>query len=401
MMKAYHSSLMNKMNIHTFSNPKKKTKQAIDYNSFNPRLITENNLHDDNRHYRYEQNLQEQPDAFINNNNDEEDNNNEEYILDQNENRNETMVLNVNENKASEYTTPESTTSAQNASQAEASTTNQFVRVTTRVVSPRQNTHNPQSSPDTSQNRYKTFTFPPSPEEEITQDRTQNITNTRDISAVNVLSPTKTNNTGNKTHLTYEPPSIPSVFKHSTRTDQSENIHNNNQQTSTSSQLYDPLNYSFFSPFITNTQPNNTQNVSQSNNNIINSMTQHPYAHILNTNEPQNNFLQHTKRTSYSNIVQPSQRRSQNPSLSHISTDPLYQMNQHTTNNPTTLSPPVNKAQPVVPPSQYIPIQQDTFKNTSPSKPEPMKPFGGLDHSYTPEEYLQQVEARLTFAIGE
>ena len=30
-----------------------------------------------------------------------------------------------------------------------------------------------------------------------------------------------------------------------------------------------------------------------------------------------------------------------------------------------------------------------------------MKPFDGLDHSYTPEEYLQQVEARLTFAIGE
>ena len=30
-----------------------------------------------------------------------------------------------------------------------------------------------------------------------------------------------------------------------------------------------------------------------------------------------------------------------------------------------------------------------------------MQPFDGLDHSYTPEEYLQQVEARLTFAIGE
>ena len=30
-----------------------------------------------------------------------------------------------------------------------------------------------------------------------------------------------------------------------------------------------------------------------------------------------------------------------------------------------------------------------------------MKRFDGLDHSYTPEEYLQQVEARLTFAISE
>ena len=57
--------------------------------------------------------------------------------------------------------------------------------------------------------------------------------------------------------------------------------------------------------------------------------------------------------------------------------------------------------QSVVPPPQYMPIQQDTFINTSASIPEPMKPFDGLDHSYTPEEYLQQVEARVTFAIGE
>ena len=57
--------------------------------------------------------------------------------------------------------------------------------------------------------------------------------------------------------------------------------------------------------------------------------------------------------------------------------------------------------QPVASPPQYIPIQQDTFINTSASIPEPMKPFDGLDHSYTPEENLQQVEARLTFAKGE
>ena len=76
-------------------------------------------------------------------------------------------------------------------------------------------------------------------------------------------------------------------------------------------------------------------------------------------------------------------------------------MNQHTTHNPTTISPPVNMLQTVVPPPQYMPIPQDTFINTSASRPEPMKPFDGLDHSYTPEEHLQHVEARLTFAIGE
>ena len=88
-------------------------------------------------------------------------------------------------------------TSVQNASQAETSTTNQFVRFSTRVISPKQNTHNPQSSSDTSPNRYITFTIPPSPEEELIQDRTQNITTTRDIS-VNVLSPTRINTTRNK-----------------------------------------------------------------------------------------------------------------------------------------------------------------------------------------------------------
>ena len=75
-------------------------------------------------------------------------------------------------------------------------------------------------------------------------------------------------------------------------------------------------------------------------------------------------------------------------------------MSQHTTYNTTRISPPVNMIKPVAPPPQYIPIQQDSFINTSASIPEHMKPFDGLDLSYTPEEYLKQVEERLTFAIG-
>ena len=70
------------------------------------------------------------------------------------------MALNLNENNASEYTTPESTTSAQNASQTGTSATTQFVRIPTRIVSPRQNTHDPQSYSDTSPPRNITFTFP-------------------------------------------------------------------------------------------------------------------------------------------------------------------------------------------------------------------------------------------------
>ena len=158
-------------------------------------------------------------------------------MLDQTENHDENMVLNINENNASEYTTPKSTTSAQNASQTETSATYQFVRISTRIVNPRQNTHNPQSNSDTSPNRYITFTIQPSPDEEVIQDRTQNITNTRDTS-VNVLSPTRTipNNTRIKTRSTYDPPSVP-------------------------------------------------QHVTQSNDNI-NPTTQHPYAHMLYTNSP-------------------------------------------------------------------------------------------------------------------
>ena len=215
--------------------------------------------------------------------NEEDDNNNEEYLFEnQNENRNEDIVLHINENNASEYTTPESTTSPQNASQTETSTTSKFVGISTRIVSPRV---------------YKVYIY------------------------IYIL---------------------PKVY------------------------LYLII-----------------------------------FAHLLQTNSLQSNFPLQNQITSYSNIVQPAQRRSQNPPLSHISIDPLYQMNQHTTYNPTTISPPVNMIQPVAPPPQFIPKQQDTFINTSASIPEPMKPFDGLDHSYTPEEYLQQVEARLTFAIGE
>ena len=127
----------------------------------------------------------------------------------QNENRNEDMALKMNENNASEYTTPESITSAQNASQTETSATTQFVKIPTRIVSQRQNTHDPQSYSHTSPHRNITFTIPPSPEE-IVQDRTQNITSIRNIS-VNVLSSTRTsNNTRNTTRPTYDPPSVPS-----------------------------------------------------------------------------------------------------------------------------------------------------------------------------------------------
>ena len=67
----------------------------------------------------------------------------------------------------------------------------------------------------------------------------------------------------------------------------------------------------------------------------------------------------------------------------------------------TTQHIPPQLTQQLAPPLQYVPMPHDTFMNMSASIPEPMKPFDGLDHSYAPEKYLQQVEARLLFAIGE
>ena len=107
----------------------------------------------------------------------------------QNESHNADIVLH-NENTTSEYTTPESTTSAQNTSQTGTSTNTQFVRIVTRIVSPRPNTHDPQSYLDTSPHRNITFNFPPHPDEKV-QDETQNITSIR-ASSLNVLSPTRT-----------------------------------------------------------------------------------------------------------------------------------------------------------------------------------------------------------------
>ena len=378
--------ILNKKNEHLFFQPDKITKQTIDFICFDPRLITENNLLVDNRPYRYEQNIQEQQSLFTTNeNNNENDNNHEDYTLEnQNENRNEPIVHRIIENNTSEYTTPESTTSAQDASQTETSTNNQFVRVPTRVVSPRQNTYNPQSYSDTSPRRIITFNFPSNSDAE-TQDESQIITSVRNTS-VDVSSPTRTildttqniNTTQNITRYMYVPPSLPSTFKYPNKTIRFED--NKNEQTS--SRYYDPFNYSFHPQSNTNIQTNNNQNTSQPNSNP-NLLAHHSYTHSLSTNSTQTNFRLQNQRIPYSNIVQSSQRRSQNPPLPYISTDPLYQMIQHTTYSPTQISPTVNMAQSVVPPPQYIPIQQDTFIITSASIPEPMKTFDGLYHSYT------------------
>ena len=154
--------IINRKNEHpNFFKPDKITKQTIDFISFDLRLTTENNLIDDNRHDRYEQNSQDQQNLFTTNEKyNENDNKSEDDALEnQNESRNDAIVHHINEN-TSGFSTPESTTSAQDASQAGTSTNNHLVRVPTRVVSPRPNTYDPQSYSDTSPRRNITFNFP-------------------------------------------------------------------------------------------------------------------------------------------------------------------------------------------------------------------------------------------------
>ena len=42
-------------------------------------------------------------------------------------------------------------------------------------------------------------------------------------------------------------------------------------------------------------------------------------------------------------------------------------------------------------------ISNPTYIDSSASISEPVKPFDGLNHKYTPEDYLQHIEARVTF----
>ena len=222
-------------------------------------------------------------------------------------------------------------------------------------------------------------------------------------------SPTRTipDSTRYTTRSRYDPPSIPSAFR-SNRSISSNNNYNDNPQTS--NQYCDPFNYNFYPPSNTTTNTNINQNHSQIN---TTSTTQNPFIQLSHTTATQNIYSQNQgtsyPSTSYSHITQASQRRLQNPPLTHIPTDPLYQMHSNPNPNPNPNPLPQNtiqhippqNTQQLAPPLQYLPMPQDTFMNMSASIPEPMKPFDGLDNSYTPEEYLQQVEARLTFAIGE
>ena len=134
---------------------------------------------------------------------------------------------------------------------------------------------------------------------------------------------------------------------------------------------------------LTSTNSNHTQQ-SSTNNNRINS--------INNTSPPSqtSNTLPPTLQNSQFQIPNPPSRTIRTNRYSHntsttyftnISNVPTY----HTV-QPSTISQSI--------------IPQPTYINSSTSISEPIKPFDGLDHNYTPEENLQHIEARNTFSLG-
>ena len=141
--------------------------------------------------------------------------------------------------------------------------------------------------------------------------------------------------------------------------------------------LTNPLSYS-----LTCTNPSHTQQ-SQINYNTPN---------LLNTLSSQ-----HTSNT-ITPALQTSQFQIQNPPSTTIRTYPHF----HNTSTTSLTNVSNNPIYNTTPPStvSYNTMSHPTYSNSSTSISEPIKLFDGLDHNYTPEEYLQHFEARVTFSLG-
>ena len=140
-----------------------------------------------------------------------------------------------------------------------------------------------------------------------------------------------------------------------------------------------PLSYS-----LTSTNPNSTQNFT-TNNNQINTLNP---SSISQTSNPTRNLLQTTQ---FQTFHPPSTTIRTNPHINATYTQP--------TTNPSSISsniPTYNTIPPSTIPQSMI--SNPTYINSSTSISEPIKPLDGLDHNYTPEEYLQHIEARVTFS---
>ena len=140
--------------------------------------------------------------------------------------------------------------------------------------------------------------------------------------------------------------------------------------------LTNPLSYN-----LTSTNPTHTQQ-SQTNNNRPNSLNTFPPQHRPNTITP---------------TLQTSQFQIQNPPSTTIRTNPHFQNTSTTSFTNTSNNPTYNTAPPSI---SHNTIAHPTYMNSSTSISEPNKPFDGLNHNFTTEEYFQHIEERVTFSLG-
>ena len=141
--------------------------------------------------------------------------------------------------------------------------------------------------------------------------------------------------------------------------------------------LTNPLSYS-----LNSTNPSHAQQ-SQINYNTSNQLNTLSSQHTSNTITP---------------TLQTSQFPIPNPPSTTIRTKPHF----HSTSTTSLPNISNNPTYNTTPPStmSHNTMSHPTYFNSSTSISEPIKPFDGLDHNYTPEEYLQHIEARVTFSLG-
>ena len=143
-------------------------------------------------------------------------------------------------------------------------------------------------------------------------------------------------------------------------------------------------------PILTNPLSYNLTSTNSSQ--IQQSPTNNTRSNPLNTFPPSQ--MSHTIRPTLQN----SQFQISNPPSTTIRTNPHFH-NTPTTSITNISNVPTYNTTPPSTISQST-LSQPTFINSSTSLSEPIKPFDGLDRNYTPEEYLQHIEARVTFSLG-
>ena len=246
----------------------------------------------------------------------------------------------------------------------------------TQILSPRN--YNPPSVPPQFSTQINTHNSP-----QQSSSNTHSIT--QNNNTVHFQTPTPPSSSEIQT-LTYTPAQTNSV-----QTTQStlniNTIHSNPSSNYTTARqlsrhplqpiLTNPLSYN-----LTSTNPSHTQQ-SQINYNTHNQLNTLSSQHTSNTITP-------TLQTSQFHIPNPpSTTIRTNPHLHSTSTTSLPNISNNPTYNTT---PPSTMS--------HNTMSHPTYINSSTSISEPIKPFDGLDHNYTPGEYLQHIEARVTFSLG-